>query len=77
MGQFIVVDLGSQLLDFSVESTDLTLRWSGNLGALKLQSATEIGSFNDVQSSPAVVNGMFQVDWTRDTEARFFRLIGR
>jgi len=77
MGQFIVVDPASQLLDITPGAADMTLRWSKNLGAsvFNLQTAGTVNnSFTNVTASPAIVNDRNQVIWNVDRDFRFFRL---
>ena len=78
MGQFIVVDPESKLLELTPTTTDVTIRWSKNLGAgvFDLQTAPALGTgFSDVLTVPSVVNDMNQVIWSVDQDFRFFRLV--
>jgi FtsP/CotA-like multicopper oxidase with cupredoxin domain len=77
MGQFIVVNPAAQLIDLTPGATDLTLRWSKNLGPgiFNLQSSGVINStFTNVTVNPSLVNDRNQIIWNIDRAARFFQL---
>lgn len=77
MGQFIVVNPAAQLIDLTPGATDLTLRWSKNLGPgiFNLQSSGVINStFTNVTVNPSLVNDRNQIIWNIHRAARFFRL---
>jgi hypothetical protein len=77
MGQFIVVDPATQLIDVTPGATDMTLRWSKNLGSsvFNLQTAGTVdATFTNVTATPTLVNDRNQLSWTIDRDFRFFRL---
>lgn len=77
MGQFIVVDPASQLLDVTPGGADTILRWSKNLNAntFNLQTAPTVDAvFTNVPATPTLVNDRNQLTWTIDRDFRFFRL---
>ena len=77
MGQFIVVDPASQLLDVTPGGADTILRWSKNLNAntFNLQTAPIVAAvFTNVPATPTLVNDRNQLTWTIDRDFRFFRL---
>jgi FtsP/CotA-like multicopper oxidase with cupredoxin domain len=77
MGQFIVVNPAAQLVDLTPGATDLTLRWSKNLGPgiFNLQSSGVINStFTNITINPTLVNDRNQIIWNIDRAARFFQL---
>lgn len=77
MGQFIVVDPAAELVSVTPGTTDMTLRWSKNLGpaTFQLQTAGTIPStFTNVSAAPTIVNDRNQIIWNVDRDFRFFRL---
>jgi blue copper oxidase len=77
MAQFIVVDPASRLVDITPGVSDLTLRWSKNLGSsvFNLQTAPVVeANFTNVTTTPTLVNDRNQVIWNMDRNSRFFRL---
>ncbi|MDB4458962.1 multicopper oxidase domain-containing protein [bacterium] len=77
MAQFIVVDPEEQLIDLTPSSTDITLRWSKNLGTdvFTLQTSSTVdAAFSAVGTTPTVVDDKNQITYTVDTANRFFRL---
>ena len=77
MGQFIVVNPANQLIDVTPGATDVTLRWSKNLGVsvFNLQTAgTVTDPFTNVGTQPTLVNDRNQVVFNMDQTFRFFRL---
>ena len=77
MGQFIVVNPSNQLIDVTPGASDVTLRWSKNLGTsvFNLQTAGTITDpFSNVATQPTIVNDRNQVIYNMDQAFRFFRL---
>jgi blue copper oxidase len=77
MAQFIVVNPAKELVNVTPGASDMTLRWSKNLGAnvFNLQTAPLIdATFTNVTATPTVVNDRNQITWTVDRDFRFFRL---
>lgn len=75
MGQFIVADPSAQLIDLSLNGSNLSLSWHGTLDAFTLQSSVDLKTFVDVATVPTELDGIKSLVLPIDTSFRFFRMV--